>query len=211
MCTRVWLCGGGCVGLLLCVAAATAQEKPDGAKGAYDPAAEMQKWMELSKPSAEHQTLKPMLGEWKTTVRHWMQPGQEPLVSTGKSKNALVLGGRFMHTEYKGGFMDMPFEGIGYTGYDRLQKKYVSVWMDSMGTQVAMDTGTYDADSKTFTYHGEMQMPNGGKFESKTVIKILGPDKHEMTMYHRMPGMEDMAKVMHITYERVGEASAHAD
>ena len=46
----------------------------------------------------------------------------------------------------------MPFEGMGIVGYDNLLKKFVSVWIDNMGTGLMPGTGTYDAATKTYTY-----------------------------------------------------------
>jgi len=55
--------------------------------------------------------------------------------------------------------MGMPFEGIGINGYDNLKKKFVSTWIDNMGTMIVMSTGTFDPATKTFTYMGEMDNP----------------------------------------------------
>ena len=57
-------------------------------------------------------------GTWDTTMKLWMEPGAEPMVSTGTSTNTMILGGRQLKMEYSGTFMDMPFMGIGFTGFD---------------------------------------------------------------------------------------------
>lgn len=208
MSMRRWMacCGAVCVAALAGSALAQDGQAEPGAQEGYDPQAEMQKWIELGKPGEEHKNLEYMIGTWKTTVRHWMEPGSEAETSTGTAKAEWVLDGRFVRSEYTGQFMDGPFNGIGFTGYDKLEKKYTSVWMDSMSTSPMIDRGTYDASKKEFTYESTCKMPEGGEMHGKTIIKIESPDKYIMTMYHQMPGMTEMVKAMEITFERTGGA-----
>lgn len=200
--------------LVFGVSSASAQEQKQQGhdqKGQQADDAEMQPWMELSTPGPEHERLKYAIGEWKATTKQWMDPKGEPVVGSGTEVHKAVLGGRFIMSEFHGEFMGQPFTGIGYTGYDRIQKKYVSNWMDSMGTQISTYVGDYDEATKTYTYHGDMLGMSGETIKSKLVDKITGPDSHVFTMYSEMPGQEGMVKIMEISYERVGKASAKAD
>jgi hypothetical protein len=180
----------------------------DGDK-AQDHAAEMEAWMAMATPGPEHANLKYCVGEWKASLKHWMEPGAEPAVSVGKEVNTEILGGRFVQTHFTGDFMGSPFEGHGYIGYDRIKKKYVSTWIDCMGTQVMMQWGDYDAATKTYTFLNEMTKPDGTPMKGQMIDKITGPDTHVMTMYHEMDGK--MVKAMEISYERAGNASAMAE
>ena len=65
--------------------------------------------------------------------------------SSGSGKSSLVRTGLIPALE--GGYMvggDPPegmlsFEGIGYTGYDNIRKRYVSVWMDTTATSIVFE------------------------------------------------------------------------
>ena len=40
--------------------------------------------------------------------------------------------------------MDMSFTGMAIEGYDNVKKKFVSSWIDNMGTMILNSEGTYD-------------------------------------------------------------------
>jgi hypothetical protein len=96
----------------------------------------MAAWEKVMHPSEGHRRLEPMVGTWKAKTTFTMTPGAPPSVEENTSEHRLVLGGRFLEQRYTGTAMGMPFEGIGYTGYDNVQKKYVGTWMDNFGTGV---------------------------------------------------------------------------
>lgn len=195
-------------------AAAPAQEKKDAEKKGPPNFGEMDKemmaWMKASQPNENHKRLNDMIGEWKCSVTMWM-PGMPATQSSGTCKNEWVLQKRYVHTMYKGNMMGMPFEGAGITGYDNINKRYFSNWMDTMTTGVMTEHGQYDEKTKTYTLTGEFDSPMGKKVRSKSEIKILSKDKHIMTMYHGEEA-KPLEKVMEVTYVRKsgGEETASA-
>ena len=82
----------------------------------------------------------------------------------------------------------MPFEGMGITGYDKLQKMYHAYWIDSMGTGTWVTTGQADASGKKITFTGDnfdpMEMK---KKKTKTVLEIVDASKHTLKMYDNAP------------------------
>ena len=70
-----------------------------------------------------------------------------------------------------GKMKDMQFKGMAVEGYDNVKKKFVSSWIDNMGTGIQFSEGTYDPASKTFTYTSEMEMMPGMKTPVREVIK----------------------------------------
>ena len=54
-----------------------------------------------------------------------------------------------------GQWMGKPFEGIGYTGYDNVNGKYYSSWIDSSSTGMFVSQGGYDPASKSYVFKGE--------------------------------------------------------
>src|SRR6185436_20447428 len=126
--------------LFVCLTVA-AQDKPADKKPPMDPAM-MEAMMKAAMPGPAHKVLDSMVGTWDTNVTSWMMPGADPISGTGWSENKWVLGGRFVEQRFKGDFMGMPFEGIGYTGYDNVKKHYFGSWMDNMGTGMMTSVST---------------------------------------------------------------------
>ncbi len=193
--------------LLVVVAALAigADEKAKSAKpaaGAMDEKAMMAEWAKYSMPGAEHKALEQFVGTWDTSVKMWMAPGTPPQESTGTSENKMALGGRFLEQHYEGKFMDQPFTGMGFTGYDLYKKQYIGTWMDSMGTSIMNSTGTADASGKTMTFTGQMDDPVAKKTHNfKETIKVVDNDHHVFEMW--TPGPDGkMFKMMEITYAR---------
>ncbi|HKB42016.1 MAG TPA: DUF1579 family protein, partial [Gemmataceae bacterium] len=93
------------------------------------------------------------------------------------------------------------FKGIGLMGYDKVQKKYTTAWVDSMSTSIATSSGTADKDGKVFTYEGEMLDPVTGKsIKGQDVLRIVDKDKHVMEIYKVVSGKK--IKVMEMTCVR---------
>ena len=54
---------------------ALAQEEGEMPAMTPEQIAEMNAWMELAQPGAHHEHLAPFVGNWKGSVRMWMEPG----------------------------------------------------------------------------------------------------------------------------------------
>jgi hypothetical protein len=165
--------------------------------------AQMDAMMKLAIPGPQHEAMKAMAGTFKADCSMTMNPSAPPEKSTGMSENELILGGRFMQQKFKGEMSGQPFEGIGFTGYDNFKKKYVSTWMDSMGTMMMVSEGTADASGKVLTLMSEMPDPVSGKMmKCRMVTTIESNDKHNMVMYAPGPDGKEM-NCMSIVYTRV--------
>ena len=167
----------------------TTAKKPE-----MDPAM-MEAMMKAATPGAPHKALESMVGTWDTKITMWMMPGMDPMTSSGVAESKMIFGGRYIEQRFKGSFMGMPFEGIGYTGYDNIKKQYFSTWMDNMGTSFMM---SHSADGLTFT--GSMPDPMTGKdapFESKVIVVDADHTNFEMWS----PGPDGkMFRMMEIKY-----------
>ena len=97
--------------------------------------------------------------------------------------------------------MGRPYTGMGITGYDNLHKKYVSIWIDTMGTAPFMMEGTGSADGKTITLKGQHAEPSGGHMTHRAVWKIVDSNTQTFDMWGNHGGGKEM-KVMEITYTR---------
>jgi hypothetical protein len=86
----------------------------------------------------------------------------------------MLLDGRFLYQEFKSQMMGQPFSGIGIDAYDNVRKKYVTAWMDTMGTGIFIMEGTASADGKTITLKGSHPEPGGGQMHHRAVWKLAG-------------------------------------
>jgi hypothetical protein len=151
-------------------------------------------------PGPAHEGLKKMEGKWKASMKSWFAPG-EPTVSEGTAVNTLVLGGRFVEMRYSADFMGMPFEGIGYTGYDNKKNEYLSFWADNMSTVWMTSTGQMNASKNELSFTGISDGPDGKPMKYRMVTRIVDDNKHVFSMYAPMEGKDQL--MMEITYTRM--------
>ena len=115
-----------------------------------------------------------------------------------------ALGGRYLQEEVSGQMMDQPFNGMGITGYDNLNKKYISFWIDNMGTGMSTMDGTMDQTGTVLTMYGKMDEPGTGEHGKnfKAVTRIVDKNKHVYEMYDLVLGEPPASKIMEIVYTR---------
>ena len=172
--------------------------------------AEIMKMMtELAKPGDNHKLLASGVGTWSYKVKWRMDPSAPPSESSGTAVTKEVMGGRYFITEHTGKMLmpgpdgkptEVDFKGIATDGYDNVKKKFVSSWVDNMGTGIMLSEGDYNTSSKTFTYRTEYEMMPGMKTKIREVIKITDKDHHAFELYEDRGGTE--VKTMEIQYTR---------
>jgi len=165
---------------------------------------EMQKMMAYAVPGENHKALGKLVGNWKTTVRLWMGPG-DPAVSQGTATYAWALGGRYLQCHQTGSFNGMPYEGMGIDGYDNGKKQYFNVWFDNMGTGLMYSTGQPAADGQGIEYTGTTFDPS--QMKDMTVREIVhwnDANHYVYTMYSSFPGPDGKPQEMKVL-EILGE------
>jgi len=174
------------------------KEKPAG-QGAGQAAIE--KMMEeFAKPAAQHEEFKELVGQWKADVKSFWENPKKPELSTGTSTMKMILGGRYLQQQFRCQMGGKTYEGLGISAYEKAQKKYVSIWIDNMGTGIMLTEGKYDKATDTFTETGESSSPMG-PMKLKMVTKSVNKDQFVFTMYVvTADGTE--SKSMEITYTR---------
>ena len=198
-------------GAALCVLALclTAQAQEKGAAGAKkEPVmdekqkAAMEAWQKASTPGPQHQKLADMAGTWEVTIKSF-EGGGEPQVSTGKATRKMIMGGRFLQEEYTGTYMGQPFNGMGFTGYDNIMKRFTMVWLDSMGTGVMVGNGEMDPAGKVLTSSMTYSDALTGKQALvRQVMKKESKDAETFEMYGPGPDGKEV-RMMEMTYKRV--------
>ena len=188
-------------GLCLVLAASVAMAKDKKPEKEMDPQAMMEMYQKLATPGEPHKLFATLAGSWTTTTKEWMEPGKPPTESTGTAELKMLLDGRFLYQEFVSQMMGQPFSGIGIDGYDNLRKKYVTTWMDTMGTGFFTMEGTASVDGKTITLKGQHDEPGGGHMTHRAVWKIVDSNTQTFDMYGTHHGGKEM-KMLEITYTR---------
>ena len=187
--------------------------QPAPAPGGQPSAADLQKMMaqmmELAKLNENHKLLGSLAGTWTYDIKMWMNPDPNapPQQSKGTAVRKPMMDGRYFIGEFTGKMQmpgpdgkmkDMTFKGMSFEGYDNAKQKFVSSWIDNMGTGIMMSEGTYDPATKAFTYTSEIEMIPGMKQKVREVIKIVYNNHHTFGWYEDRGGQE--AKTMEINY-----------
>lgn len=187
--------------LCIALAAIPAMAKDKKAEKPMDQQAMMELWKKLSTPGEPHKLFASLAGSWTTTTKEWMEPGKPPTESIGTAELKMLLDGRFLYQEYHAQMMGQPFSGIGIDAYDNMSKKYVTAWMDTMGTGIFMMEGAASPDGKTITLKGSHAEPGGGQMKHRAIWKITDANTQTFEMYASHHGGKEM-KMMEIIYTR---------
>jgi hypothetical protein len=163
--------------LLLPVAVLAQEPEQDEAMAAYIAAAA---------PGEAHAWLAGMAGKFEVTTKMWMDPSAEPEVSTSTQSAEMALGGRYLIDHYHGSFQGTPFEGIGITAYDNTQGKFVSSWIDSMGTGILYSVGERD-DEGRLAMVGEFEDPVSGMTMKLKSVTWMTDDGYATELYNILP------------------------
>lgn len=97
--------------------------------------------------SQEHAHLSEMAGAYSLRSRLWFSPNSEPVVTNLAARRLMGLQGRVLQLDVEGSSeSDYPFEGRGFTGFDRALGSHWYIWMDTTSTGVATLYGTLATD-----------------------------------------------------------------
>ena len=187
--------------LSVVVSSSLALAKDKKAEKQMDPQAMMEVYKKLATPGEPHKLFASLAGTWETKTKEWMEPGKPPTESTGSAEMKMLLDGRFLYQEFNGNMMGQPFSGVGIDGYDNLRKRYVSTWIDTIGTGIFQMEGMASADGKTITLKGQHAELGGGQMTHRAVWKIVDSNTQTFDMYGTHHGGKEM-KMMEITYTK---------
>lgn len=158
-------------------------------------------WMTYMTPGDMHKMMASWDGEWTETITMWMDPEAPPTKSEAKCVNRMVMGGRYQESLHSGDFGGMPFEGRSTVGYDNAMNKFISTWIDNMGSGIMYMEGEWDDETKEITFAGTSVDPTTGeKMDVEEVFRVVDENTQEMEMY--MVVGEERVKTMEIVFKR---------
>lgn len=163
-------------------------DKKDSATTAWKPedsAAANKAWMEFATPGELHKMLAKSDGNWTGTTTTWMEEGAQPMISQSECMNKMIFDGRYQYSTYKGDFMGMPFEGMSIMGYDNARKKFVSTWIDNMGTGMMHAEGDWNPAKRSIELKGKMTDPSRPEKDCdvREVYTFNDDNSHTLEMY----------------------------
>jgi hypothetical protein len=173
--------------------AAQPEKKPAAQPGKKEGAGDakmqemMQAMMEKMKPGAEHKRLDALLGDWEGDVQFWMDPGTDPMKSHGTLHREWTLDGHFVVERVDAPAMDPTgpaFKGLGYIGYNTIDKRYENVWLENHATWITMGSGTWDAAKKALVFTSdELDPRNGQRRKTRTIVDLSNPNRQTYEGY----------------------------
>jgi len=142
-------------------------------------------WMDFATPGEMHKMLAKSDGVWTGANTTWMENGGKPITSTSEAANKMIFDGRYQVSEHKGNFMGMPFEGMSIVGYDNAKKKFVSTWIDNMGTGIMSSEGEWNSSTKSIEFKGKMSDPArpGKDCDIREVFTFIDDNTQKLEMY----------------------------
>jgi hypothetical protein len=172
--------------MLLIAWPALAQEKQPAA----DQQKAMETYMKLGAVTENHEFLKKYAGSWACQVKGWMAPGQPPTVSQGTFQGEMRLGGRYLLMDFRGAMFGQPFEGLQLVGYDNMQQKYVTLWIDNTSTFFFTTSGT--RQDNVLSESGLWPDPlTGGQAPVKAKTTWVGADEYVYEQFMVMPDQSE--------------------
>lgn len=169
-----------------------------------DSATATKAWMDYATPGDMHKMLAKSDGTWTGENTMWMENGKKPTTSTSEANNKMIFDGRYQLSEHKGNFMGMPFEGMSITGYDNAKKKFVSTWIDNMGTGIMSMEGDWNPSTKSIEFKGKMTDPTrpGKDCEVREIYTFVDDNTQKMEMFGPDAKTGKEFKTMEIKFTR---------
>ena len=154
---------------------------------------------EFPKPGPEHEKLKIMSGSWESTIKMVDPESGKTHESTGSMEGKVELDGFFLISKFKGSIGPLPYQGRSITGYDPHKKKYVGVWVDSMGPGVYQTVGEWDKAGKVYEEKMEGPGPDGKPMHFRSVTTVEDKDHLTFVLYMTMEEDKEvqMMEIMH--------------
>ena len=153
---------------------------------------------EFPKPGPEHEKLKIMEGEWVSAIKMIDPESGKTHETTGSMSAKVDLDGFFLISKFKGSIGELPYEGRSITGYDPHKKKYIGVWVDSMGPGVYHTEGEWDKAGKEYKESMEGPGPDGKPMHFRSVTTVDDDDHMTFTLFMKVADAEvQMMEIKH--------------
>ncbi|MFI4897495.1 MAG: DUF1579 family protein [Phycisphaerales bacterium JB059] len=145
----------------------------------------------------EHEHLQGLVGEWDATISFLSAPGAQPDVSKMTASITPILDGRYVLSHYTGSFKymgaEIPFEGYGMVGYDKVRGHFTSAWGDNMSTSMLVQTGPFKEGA--IDLKGEMPDGMGGAMPMRHRHVVNDDGSYTLEFHQPNPATGEMVKI----------------
>lgn len=142
-----------------------------------------QKMMAMAEPGEAHKALELLPGDWEGEVKVWFAPGKPPMTMKETKKREPLFDKRFVMERMDAASAMGEFHALEIFGYNNSEKRYEAFYIDNGGTAMSTLTGSFDADTKTFTFSGNETDMSGKKVKTKATLDCSNKDKQILTGY----------------------------
>jgi hypothetical protein len=157
---------------------------------------------DMPQATAEHREILAGVGTWEGTVKGFW-PGA-PETPTPAKETVEAIGEFWIQSRFESYFEtpmgDMPFVGVGVSGFDPATGKYVGTWADSSMPYLSVMEGEKDASGNLVMRWKAPDMATGEIGPQHSVLKVSG-DSYTMDFFS---GEGEGQKVMTISMKRKG-------
>jgi hypothetical protein len=159
----------------------------------------------FSAPGKQHEVLGRLTGHWT------FQDAKRSFVK-GTLDRKPIYEGRFFLVEITGGKLPIPvangqmketnYQGMQLEGYDNVKKVFVTTAINNhIGSDMEMQTGSYDPAANVFTYEGETELLPGTTTKNRRVLTIVDADHYTEEYFELKNGNAE--KVRELRYSRI--------
>ncbi|MGI9517415.1 MAG: DUF1579 family protein [Pirellulaceae bacterium] len=112
-----------------------------------------------------------------------------------------MLGELWLASDFSGSFDGHTQTGRAILRFDVEKQQFIRRWFDSDSEHMTKNIGTWDAETKTFTYLAHFPYQETD-MQIKTVVQWPDNDTRVLTSYLRNSDDEEFVKSFHIVYRR---------
>ena len=159
-------------------------------------------WVQYALPGEHHELLEQMAGSWNMTIEYRMTSETPVVESQGTCERKWILGKRFLLEEFDGGSLGLPFQGLAIYGYDSFEKKYTSMWVDTMSTAITTNLGTCEDGCKLIKFVGRHGDPWTGTVRPSHGVTRFVDDRRHVLELHEPDSSGKEFKILEIVYTR---------
>lgn len=153
-------------------------------------------------PGSHHEHMKKFVGRWQAKTRIYPGPDAEPIEMSGSMSNSMIMGGRFLQSDFKGEMMGRKFTGMGYEGFDNARQEHVATWVDNENTEIFYFRGTCNDDRTVITAFSErLDAKTGNVKKIKSVTTLRSTSMYTFENWEEGDDGE-YRKTMEIIYTR---------
>ena len=115
----------------------------------------------------------------------------------------MTLGGRFLDSAYGGSLMGVQYTGRMILGYDKYKKKFVAMFIDTLGTSMRIAEGMLDQSKTTLSLWGTMDEWMTDEHDKPVLYryKIIDDDRFDLEI-HDLGIVPGETRVITVKFER---------